>query len=179
MYMNMYIHIPMITQKQNMYTRTSMRQRNIIMMNLPMRTRITVTSLSSHRSNNLQLPAQVKADAAAIYRLIGEAESAVHNTTLEQIHFHEVGTLDALADVCGCALLMYLITPEKVFASPLHVGSGFVKCAHGILPVPAPATAELLKGIPFYTGSIKGELLTPTGALSFAIMWKVLKKCLL
>ena len=113
---------------------------------------------------HLQLPAQVKADAAAIYRLIGEAESAVHNTTLEQIHFHEVGTLDALADVCGCALLMYLITPEKVFASPLHVGSGFVKCAHGILPVPAPATAELLKGIPFYTGSIKGELLTPTGA---------------
>lgn len=113
---------------------------------------------------HLQLPAQVKADAAAIYRLIGEAESAIHNTTLEQIHFHEVGTLDALADVCGCALLMYLITPEKVFASPLHVGSGFVKCAHGILPVPAPATAELLKGIPFYTGSIKGELLTPTGA---------------
>ena len=113
---------------------------------------------------HLQLPAQVKADAAAIYRLIGEAESAVHNTTLEQIHFHEVGTLDALADVCGCALLMYLITPEKVFSSPLHVGSGFVKCAHGILPVPAPATAELLKGIPFYTGSIKGELLTPTGA---------------
>lgn len=113
---------------------------------------------------HLQLPAQVKADAAAIYRLIGEAESAVHNTTLEQIHFHEVGTLDALADVCGCALLMYLITPEKVFASPLHVGSGFVKCAHSILPVPAPATAELLKGIPFYTGSIKGELLTPTGA---------------
>ena len=72
--------------------------------------------------------------------------------------------MDALADVCGCALLMYLITPEKVFASPLHVGSGFVKCAHGILPVPAPATAELLKGIPFYTDSIKGELLTPTGA---------------
>ena len=72
--------------------------------------------------------------------------------------------MDALADVCGCALLIYLITPEKVFASPLHVGSGFVKCAHGILPVPAPATAELLKGIPFYTGSIKGELLTPTGA---------------
>ena len=64
---------------------------------------------------HLQLPAQVKADAAAIYRLIGEAESAVHNTTLEQIHFHEVGTLDALADVCGCALLMYLITPEIRF----------------------------------------------------------------
>ena len=112
---------------------------------------------------HLQLPAQVKADAAAIYRLIGEAESAVHNTTLEQIHFHEVGMMDAIADVTCCAVLMEEINPDKVVVS-LHVGSGFVKCAHGILPVPAPATAELLKGIPFYTGSIKGELLTPTGA---------------
>lgn len=113
---------------------------------------------------HLQLPAQVKADAAAIYQLIGNAEASVHNTTLEQIHFHEVGTMDALADVCGCALLMYLIAPEKILSSPLHVGSGFVRCAHGVLPVPAPATTELLKGIPFYSGSIKGELLTPTGA---------------
>lgn len=113
---------------------------------------------------HLQLPAQVKADAAAIYQLIGNAEASVHNTTLEQIHFHEVGTMDALADVCGCALLMHLIAPEKILSSPLHVGSGFVRCAHGVLPVPAPATTEILKGIPFYTGSIKGELLTPTGA---------------
>jgi uncharacterized protein (TIGR00299 family) protein len=113
---------------------------------------------------HLELPAQVKADAAAIYQLIGNAEASVHNTTLEQIHFHEVGTLDALADVCGCALLMYLIAPEKILSSPLHVGSGFVRCAHGVLPVPAPATTELLKGLPFYSGSIKGELLTPTGA---------------
>ena len=113
---------------------------------------------------HLELPAQVKADAAAIYQLIGNAEASVHNTTLEQIHFHEVGTLDALADVCGCALLMYLIAPEKILSSPLHVGSGFVRCAHGVLPVPAPATTELLKGTPFYSGSIKGELLTPTGA---------------
>ena len=113
---------------------------------------------------HLELPAQVKADAAAIYQLIGNAEASVHNTTLEQIHFHEVGTLDALADVCGCALLMYLIAPGKILSSPLHVGSGFVRCAHGVLPVPAPATTELLKGTPFYSGSIKGELLTPTGA---------------
>ena len=113
---------------------------------------------------HLELPAQVKADAAAIYQLIGNAEASVHNTTLEQIHFHEVGTLDALADVCGCALLMYLIAPEKILSSPLHVGSGFVRCAHGVLPVPAPATTELLKGTPFYSGSLKGELLTPTGA---------------
>lgn len=113
---------------------------------------------------HLELPAQVKADAAAIYQLIGNAEASVHNTTLEQIHFHEIGTLDALADVCGCALLMYLIAPEKILSSPLHAGSGFVRCAHGVLPVPAPATTELLKGLPFYSGSIKGELLTPTGA---------------
>lgn len=116
------------------------------------------------RIEHLELPAQVKADAAAIYQLIGNAEASVHNTTLEQIHFHEVGTLDALADVCGCALLMYLIAPGKILSSPLHVGSGFVRCAHGVLPVPAPATTELLKGTPFYSGSIKGELLTPTGA---------------
>ena len=113
---------------------------------------------------HLKLPAQVKSNAAAIYQLIGNAEASVHNTTLEQIHFHEVGTMDALADVCGCALLMYLIAPGKILSSPLHVGSGFVRCAHGVLPVPAPATTELLKGLPFYSGSTKGELLTPTGA---------------
>lgn len=113
---------------------------------------------------HLKLPVQVKSNATAIYQLIGNAEASVHNTTLEQIHFHEVGTMDALADVCGCALLMYLIAPGKILSSPLHVGSGFVRCAHGVLPVPAPATTELLKGLPFYSGSIKGELLTPTGA---------------
>ncbi len=112
----------------------------------------------------LDLPEQVKTDAAAVYRLIGEAEAKVHGTSLEQIHFHEVGTLDALADVVGCALLIHLIAPERILASPVHVGNGFVKCAHGVLPVPAPATAELLKGIPFYTGSVTGELCTPTGA---------------
>ncbi len=112
----------------------------------------------------LDLPKRVKKDAAAVYRLIGEAEAKVHGTSLEQIHFHEVGTLDALADVVGCALLIHLIAPERILASPVHVGNGFVKCAHGVLPVPAPATAELLKGIPFYTGSVTGELCTPTGA---------------
>lgn len=113
---------------------------------------------------SFDLPAEVKEDVTAIYRLLGEAEAKVHNTTLEQIHFHEVGTLDALADITGCALLIGLIAPEQILASPLHVGNGFVRCAHGVLPVPAPATAELLKGIPFYSGSVTGELLTPTGA---------------
>lgn len=113
---------------------------------------------------SFDLPAEVKEDAQAIYRLLGEAEAKVHNTTIEQIHFHEVGTLDALTDIIGCALLIGLIAPEQILASPLHVGNGFVRCAHGVLPVPAPATAELLKDIPFYSGSVTGELLTPTGA---------------
>lgn len=112
----------------------------------------------------LAIPDEVKNDAVAIYQLIGDAESKVHGTTLDQIHFHEVGTLDALVDVVGCALLIHLIAPGQILASPIHVGNGFVRCAHGVLPVPAPATAELLKGIPFYTGAITGELCTPTGA---------------
>lgn len=116
------------------------------------------------RIHSLDLADEVKADAAAIYQFIGEAEAKVHGTSLEQIHFHEVGTLDALADVVGCALLIHLIAPEQILASPVHVGNGFVTCAHGVLPVPAPATAELLKGIPYYTGSITSELCTPTGA---------------
>lgn len=113
---------------------------------------------------SFDLADEVKEDARAIYELLGNAEAKVHGTALEQIHFHEVGTMDAVADVVGCALLIRLIAPEQILASPLHVGNGFVKCAHGVLPVPAPATTELLKGIPFYTGSVTGELLTPTGA---------------
>lgn len=114
--------------------------------------------------DTLPLADDVKEDARAIYHLLGEAEAKVHGTTIEQIHFHEVGTLDALADVVGCALLIHLIAPEQILASPVHVGNGFVQCAHGVLPVPAPATAELLTGIPYYTGSITSELCTPTGA---------------
>lgn len=116
------------------------------------------------RIDALPLADEVKEDARAIYRLLGEAEAKVHGVTLEQIHFHEVGTLDALADVVGCALLIHLIAPEQILASPIHVGNGFVQCAHGVLPVPTPATAELLTGIPYYTGSITTELCTPTGA---------------
>lgn len=114
--------------------------------------------------HTLPFPSSVKNSAAAVYRLIGEAESKVHHSTLDQIHFHEVGSIDALVDVTGCAYLLFLLAPETILCSPVHVGSGFVHCAHGTLPVPAPATAELLKGIPFYSGNIPGELCTPTGA---------------
>lgn len=114
--------------------------------------------------NNLSLPGAVRRNAIAVYERIAQAESHVHGTTVDQIHFHEVGTLDAVADVVGVCLLMYELAPEKVVVSPIHVGSGQVRCAHGILPVPAPATAWLLRDVPIYGGSICGELCTPTGA---------------
>ena len=118
----------------------------------------------SHIIEHLELPEEVKTDIVAVYRLIAEAESHVHGKTVEEIHFHEVGTADAIADIAGVCLLMHMIVPQKVIASPIHVGSGNVHCAHGILPVPAPATAFILQGLPIYSGVIKGELCTPTGA---------------
>ncbi len=110
------------------------------------------------------LPEAVREDALAVYRLLAQAESKVHGCPVEEIHFHEVGQLDAIVDIVTVCLLMHELKPELVCASAVHVGSGTVRCAHGILPVPAPATAELLKGIPCYTGEIRGELCTPTGA---------------
>lgn len=110
------------------------------------------------------LPEAVRADALAVYRLLAQAESKAHGRPVEEIHFHEVGQLDAIVDIVTVCLLMHTLNPERVCASPVHVGSGTVRCAHGILPVPAPATAELLQGIPCYSGEIPGELCTPTGA---------------
>lgn len=118
----------------------------------------------THRISHLNVSEAVRSDILAVYQSIADAESRVHGVPVEQIHFHEVSSLDALADVTGVCLLMELLAPEQVLASPVHVGSGQVRCAHGILPVPAPATALLLEGIPIYGGSIRGELCTPTGA---------------
>lgn len=106
----------------------------------------------------------VKDNAKAVYTHIAEAESKVHGHPIENIHFHEVGSLDALADVLSVCELMHELAPDKVLASPVNVGSGFVKCAHGVLPVPAPATELILRGVPIYSGQIKSELCTPTGA---------------
>jgi uncharacterized protein (TIGR00299 family) protein len=106
----------------------------------------------------------VKSNALAVYGIIAEAESYVHGVPVDKIHFHEVGNLDAIADIIGVCILVEMINAQKIIVSPVHVGSGHVKAAHGILPVPAPATAYILKGIPFYSGNIRGELLTPTGA---------------
>ena len=117
-----------------------------------------------HRVSHLNLPDQVREDVLAVYGLIAEAESHAHGVPISEIHFHEVGTMDALADIAAVCLLMHKLSPDRVVASPVHVGSGQVKCAHGILPVPAPATAHILRGVPIYGGEIRGELCTPTGA---------------
>lgn len=113
---------------------------------------------------HLDIPDGVKDDIMQVYGLIADAESKAHGMPVTQIHFHEVGTMDAVADVTAVCLLMHEITPDEVVASPVHVGSGTVHCAHGILPVPAPATAHILRGVPTYSGQIDGELCTPTGA---------------
>lgn len=113
---------------------------------------------------NLQVSDKVKADVTAIYQKIAEAESRVHNTPVVEVHFHEVGMLDAIADVAGCAMLMEQLEAERVVVSPINVGHGQVSCAHGILPVPAPATVILLEDMLCYGGDVEGELCTPTGA---------------
>ena len=114
--------------------------------------------------DGLELSDRVRRDALAVYELIADAESKVHGRPVSEIHFHEVGAMDAIADVVGVCLLMEMLSPDQVIASPVHTGSGHVHCAHGILPVPAPATALILQGIPSYGGQVKGELCTPTGA---------------
>lgn len=113
---------------------------------------------------SLALSDAVRGHVLAVYESIAEAESRVHGVSVEEIHFHEVGSLDAVADVTAFCYLMDLLAPDRVTASPVRVGSGTVRCAHGILPVPAPAAALLLQGIPIYAGEIEGELCTPTGA---------------
>ena len=113
---------------------------------------------------SLALPDAVRKDILAVYSLIAEAESSVHGRPVELIHFHEVGAMDAVADISAVCLLMHLLAPDEVIVSPVHVGSGQVRCAHGILPVPAPATAFILKDCPIWSGQVRGELCTPTGA---------------
>ena len=107
---------------------------------------------------------KVKKDAINVYKLIAEAESKVHGEPVSEIHFHEVGAMDAVADVTACCYLMDAIGADRIIASPVRTGRGHVHCAHGILPVPAPATANILVGVPNYQGDIDGEMCTPTGA---------------
>ena len=113
---------------------------------------------------DLHLPEKVERDVLAVYRIIEAAESQVHGMPVTAIHFHEVGTMDAVADVTAVCFLLDRLGVEEIVCSPVHVGCGEVHCAHGILPVPAPATAHILKGIPIYSDGTRGELTTPTGA---------------
>lgn len=117
-----------------------------------------------HIIGHLPLEDAVRADVIAVYKLIAEAESHAHGMPVSEIHFHEVGTMDAVADITAACLLIRKLAPEKIVASPVHVGAGKVRCAHGVLPVPAPATAYILRDVPIYGGRIQGELCTPTGA---------------
>lgn len=117
-----------------------------------------------HIVGELSVSERIRKDIMAVFGLIAEAESYVHGVPVNEIHFHEVGTMDAVADIAAVCVLMDRLAPDQVIVSPVHVGSGQVKCAHGILPVPAPATAYILKDVPIYGGEIRGELCTPTGA---------------
>ncbi len=114
--------------------------------------------------NSLKVSDKIKKDVISIYKLIAEAESNAHGVDVTEVHFHEVGTVDAIADITAVCILIDKLKPEEIVSSPVNVGGGHVHCAHGILPVPAPATAFILKNVPVYSGTVKEELCTPTGA---------------
>jgi len=117
-----------------------------------------------HRIGHLNVSDNVKKNTLAVYKLIAEAESNAHGVELNQIHFHEVGEMDAVADIVGVCMLIEELAPDNILASAVNTGSGSVRCSHGVLPVPAPAAAFILKNVPIYNDQIKGELCTPTGA---------------
>lgn len=110
------------------------------------------------------LDGEVKKRSLAIFRRLAEAEAKVHGTSVDEVHFHEIGAMDSIIDVVGAVAGIQAMGIRKIFCSALHVGTGTVECAHGTLPVPAPATAELIRGKPVYATGVVGELLTPTGA---------------
>jgi uncharacterized protein (TIGR00299 family) protein len=111
-----------------------------------------------------ELARAVKTQAIQIFHRLAEAEAKVHGTTPEKIHFHEVGAIDSIVDIVSACVGFHFFGIERYYCSALNVGQGTIQCAHGLLPVPAPATAELLKGIPIYSNHLEGELVTPTGA---------------
>jgi uncharacterized protein (TIGR00299 family) protein len=117
-----------------------------------------------------KLSDNVKARSIAVFTKLAEAEAKVHGTTVEKIHFHEVGAVDAIIDIVGTVFGLETLGIEKVYAGNLHTGRGMIKCAHGSMPIPAPATAELLAGIPYTQGEVEKELLTPTGAALLATL---------
>ena len=117
-----------------------------------------------HIIDHSTLEASIKDLSKRIFRIVAEAEAQVHGKSIDEVHFHEVGALDSIIDIVGTAICIHMLDIEEIHASPLHVGSGFVECAHGIIPIPAPATLEILKNVPIYNEGIRSELVTPTGA---------------
>jgi uncharacterized protein (TIGR00299 family) protein len=107
---------------------------------------------------------EIKESAVKIFRRLAEAEAIVHGTSVDRVHFHEVGAVDAIVDIVGACIGFEALGVGQIYCSALNVGSGYVECAHGTMPVPAPATAELLRGLPIYSNQVTGELVTPTGA---------------
>jgi pyridinium-3,5-bisthiocarboxylic acid mononucleotide nickel chelatase len=116
------------------------------------------------------LPPPVKERASAVFRRLGEAEAKIHDVPVEEIHFHEVGAVDSILDIVGSVLGLHLLGVERIVCSPLPTGHGFVRAAHGLMPIPAPATMELLRGIPTRPVDVQGELVTPTGAALMATL---------
>ena len=110
------------------------------------------------------VPDRVKDDAKAVFGILAKAESEVHGTTVDTVHFHEVGSLENIAAVVGVCMTMDRLSPDRIVSSPVCTGFGHVHCAHGTLPIPAPATAALIRDIPIYAGEKEGEYCTPTGA---------------
>jgi len=133
---------------------------------------VDLTSKHHHRGlsdilkliREAEIPEAVKEKACLVFQRLGAAEAKVHGMPLEKVHFHEVGAVDAIIDIVGTVFGFHYLGIDRIYCSPLRVGRGFVKAAHGIMPIPAPATAELLNGIPWYPGDIDRELVTPTGA---------------
>lgn len=114
--------------------------------------------------DGMEISVKVKEDVKNIYKILADAESKAHGCPVSEVHFHEVGAIDAIADITAVCMLVEELKPEKILASKIHVGNGTVKCAHGILPVPAPATANILSDMPYEHGEIDGEICTPTAA---------------
>jgi len=107
---------------------------------------------------------EVKDMSKNIFQHVAKAEAKIHGKTIEDVHFHEVGAVDSIVDIIGTAICIDMLKVDKIYSSPLHIGTGHVKCAHGVIPVPAPATLEILRGIDVYSTGVRSELVTPTGA---------------
>lgn len=133
---------------------------------------------SSHHHRNLEdirkiidgsrLDGRVKDRSLRMFTKLAEAEAEVHGESIDQVHFHEVGAVDSIVDIVGAAICIEFLQPDRIMSSEVELGGGFVKCEHGTFPVPAPATSEILEGVPVRTGAVRFELTTPTGALILA-----------